>query len=293
MIDGLAESLTTTGAEPARRHPTAHVALWTALALSSTTWGCTSYEPASDTLELTGLSVMPESGSWACLQAGTLAPPRPVFSDTADRVVYSVQIVDLSTGQIYPDASVRACGVTDINCESPVTSMLSVDAEGWVDLPLFRNFTGYLEVRSADAVPLIFYLSEPIQESTVEYPLALVSLASLGPLVQLLGVPFEPDSGVLAVRAFDCQGSPASGVSLSTESDGATWYFVDGLPTRMSAVTGADGLAGIVNVDPGLAVVELAAQNGVSIDGPQSVVMRPGWMSAIFVRPAAGVRAPE
>jgi hypothetical protein len=183
--------------------------------------------------------------------------------------------------------------VTDINCESPVTSMLSVDAEGWVDLPLFRNFTGYLEVRSAEAVPLLFYLSEPIEESTVEYPLALVSVASLGPLVQLLGVPFEPDSGVLAVRAFDCQGSPASGVALSTESDGATWYFVDGLPTRMSSVTGADGLAGIVNVDPGLAVVELATQNGVSIDGPQSVVIRSGWMSAIFVRPAAGARAPE
>jgi hypothetical protein len=61
----------------------------------------------------------------------------------------------------------------------------------------------------------------------------------------------------------------------------------------MSSVTGADGLAGIVNVDPGLAVVELATQNGVSIDGPQSVVIRPGWMSAIFVRPAAGVRATE
>jgi hypothetical protein len=278
---------------PISRVPISRVPSGAALALAFMAWGCTSYEPASDTIELTALSSTASSGNWACLQPGTQAAPRPVFSETVDRVVYSVQIVDLSTGQIYPDASVRACGVADINCESPVTDTMSVDAEGWVDVPLFRNFTGYLEVRSEDAVPVLFYLSEPIQQSTVEYPLAIVSLASLGPLVQLLGVPFEADSGVLAVRVFDCQGNPADGVSLSTESDGVTWYFVDGLPTRMGSGTGADGLAGIVNVDPGLAVVELAAQNGVSIGGAQSVVIRPGWMSAIFVRPAAGVRAPE
>jgi hypothetical protein len=206
-------------------------------------------------------------------------------------VIYSIQVVDLSTGQLYPDARVRACGIADVTCENPVTNLLPVDDEGWVDIPLFRNFTGFLEVTSADMVPFLFYLTEPVVEPTVEYPLAVISIASLGPLVQLLGVPFQPNTGVVAARAFDCTGGTATGVSLSTGNDATAWYFVDGLPTTMGAGSGSDGLAGLVNVDPGIAVLDLKAPNGASIGGPQSVVIRPNWLSALYVRPPASARA--
>jgi hypothetical protein len=250
---------------------------------------CTEYEPASDTLTSRIDSLVPggSNGNWDCVDPVMRAAPRPVFSETVDRLVYSIQLVDLSTGQLYPDVRVRACGIADINCENPVTDMLSVDAQGWVDLPLFRNFTGFLEITSSAAVSTLFYLTDPVEESIVEYPLALVSIASLGPLVELLGVQPEPNTGIVALRVFDCDGSTASGVSLSTDDAGMPWYFVDGLPSSTSRGTGADGLTGLVNVEPGLAEIDLRAPNGLSVDGLQSFVVRPNWLSYGYVRPPA------
>jgi hypothetical protein len=263
------------------------------MTLAAQHWGCTDYEPASDTLPADAVNELSPPGSsreWGCLSSEEEPVVVPVFAQTVARVVLSVQIVDLSTGQIYPDARVRACGVADINCENPVTDALPVDAQGWVDVPLFRDFTGFLEITSAEAVPFLFYLTEPLTQSTVEFPLGIISIVSLGPLVQLIGVDLEPSTGVIAVRSFDCTGSPALGVTLSTDTDGVPWYFVDGLPTGMGRVTEADGLGGLVNVTPGLAVVDLLTPSGVSINGAQSVVVRPNWLSAAYVRPRTGRR---
>jgi hypothetical protein len=251
--------------------------------------GCSEYKPASDTVESLVGSLEPggSTSDWSCVDPGMRVAPRPVFSQTVDRLVYSFQLVDLSNGQLYPDVRVRACGLSDINCENPVTDMLQVDAEGWVDIPLFRNFTGFLEIRSAAAVSTLFYLNDPVEESTVEYPVGLISIESLGPLVQLLGVQPQANTGIVALRVFDCDGNTASGVSLSTNNAGLPWYFVDGLPSSTSRGTGADGLTGLVNVEPGLAEVDVRAPNGISVDGMQSVVVRPNWLTYGYVRPAA------
>jgi hypothetical protein len=256
---------------------------------------CTSYEPASDTLpdDAVGqLAAAAPGESWDCLERGAEPLPVPTVAQANDRVVYSVQFVDLSTGRIYPDAQVRACGVADINCEAPVTNTLRVDAQGWVDLPLFRNFAGFLEVTSSEALPYLFYLTEPLVASTVEYPIVTVSLTSVGALVELLGVDPEPGTGFIALRAFDCDGDTAPGATVSGTDEGVPWYFVDGLPTSTATATGPDGLGGFVNTPPGLAVVDLKAPNGVSIRGAQSVVVRPNWVSSAYVRPRSGKRSP-
>jgi hypothetical protein len=258
--------------------------------------GCSAYEPASDTLPVdtvTGLTPTAPGESWGCLSSTQEPAPVPAFAPEGNRVVYSVRFIDLSTGRIYPDAEVRACGVADINCAEPVTETFRVDAEGWVDLPLFENFAGFLEVTSSEAVPYLFYLTEPLVESTVEYPIVTVSLASLGPLVELLGVNVEPGTGFVALRAFDCDGNTAAGATVSATSDGVSWYFVDGLPTSRGTATGTDGLGGFVNVPPGLAVVDLKAPNGLSIGGPQSFTVRPNWVSSAYVRPRNGRRSPS
>jgi hypothetical protein len=263
--------------------------------LASESWACTAYEPASDRLPIEQVGslnpAVTANSDWSCLDPDAQAAPTPVAAGPAGRVIYSIQVVDLSTGQIHPDARVRACGFADINCENPVTNWLTVDAEGWVDVPLFRDFLGFFEVMASDTVPYLFYLAEPVRESTVEYPLGVVAVETLGPLVQLLGVPVEPENSVIAARAFNCDGDTATDVSLSTDGDGVPWYFVDGLPTSMGSGTGADGLAGLANVEPGLVVFDLRAPNGMSIGGPQSVVVRPNWLSAVYVRPPGGMRA--
>ena len=60
-------------------------------------------------------------------------------------VVYSLRLVDLVTQEPVPDVVVDACALTDITCNAPVAARLTPDAEGWVNVPLTSNFTGYLE----------------------------------------------------------------------------------------------------------------------------------------------------
>jgi hypothetical protein len=209
----------------------------------------------------------------------------PVFAGNAPQVIYSMQMVDLSSGVIYRNLQVRACALTDVNCSNPLTNMLSVNEQGRVDVPLFQNFTGYLEITSDELVPQLFYVNAPLQPRTApDFPLAMVSLSSLGPLLQLLGN-VGPDTGIIGIRIFDCQGVTATGVSLSSDKDDARpWYFVDGLPSSMQAETGREGLAGFIDVPPGLTVVRAEGPDGTDL-GLQSMVVRPGWMSSMYVRP--------
>jgi hypothetical protein len=252
--------------------------------------GCTEFDPGSDTLldesDSTLLPPGPPGEDWSCLGGEpTVAPP--VFARDAPRVVYSVQFVDLSSGEIYRNIEVRACPLTDVNCTSPVASGLRVDAAGWVDVPLFEGFTGYLEVTSDETIPYMFYLNEPLEPQTEqEFPLGIVSLANIGPLVGLVGGTYVPGTGVVALRIFDCQGVPASGVSLSSEPEGTAFYFAGGLPTNAAKSTGTDGLAGFVNMAEGSTVVQAFTRNGVAIKEPQSVVVRPNWMTAVYLKAA-------
>lgn len=211
----------------------------------------------------------------------------PVFSGTAPRVIYSLQMVDLSSGAIYRNIRVRACALTDVTCSNPLTSVLGVNEQGLVDIPLFQNFTGYLEITSEEIVPQIFYLTEPLQpRPEPDFPLAMVSLANVVPLVQLLGVELDPSLGMVALRIFDCNADTAPGVSLSTDNDDVTpWYFVGGLPSSTQEETGTEGLAGFVSVPPGLTVFEARTAEGTLLGGQQSVVVRPGWMSSMYLRP--------
>ena len=216
-----------------------------------------------------------------------MQPSAPVFAGAAPRVIYSLQMVDLSSGAIYRTIQVRACALTDVNCANPLTDWINVNEQGRVDVPLFQNFTGYLEIMSPELVPQLFYLTEPLQpQARPEFPLAMVALTSLVPLVQLVGVELQPTMGLIALRIFDCQADTAIGVSLSTEDDVAVpWYFVGGYPSSQQTETGTEGLAGFLNVQPGLAVFEATNPDGMVLGGRQSVLVRPGWMSSMYLRP--------
>lgn len=257
--------------------------------------GCTEFEPGNDTLSdetnNTALLPGPPGEDWSCLDSAPAETVAPVYAGNAPRVLYSVQFVDLSSGQLYRNLEVRACGLTDVTCARPVASGLHVDAEGWVDVPLFQGFTGFLEVTSDETLPYMFYLVDPLEpQSAPEYPLGMVSLASIGPLVQLIGERPVEGTGFVALRIFDCQGVTASGVSLSSDPSSSPFYFAGGLPTRSETATGPDGLGGFSNMAPGSIVVEATTRTGVRIRGPQAFAVRAGWMTAAYVK-VAGTRA--
>ena len=254
--------------------------------------GCTEFEPGTDTLNRfddgVGALEPTEGADWRCLAQPVQQPSAPVFAGAAPRVIYSLQMVDLSSGAIYRSIQVRACALTDVDCNNPLTDWLSVNEQGRVDVPLFQNFTGYLEIDSSlgEIVPQLFFFTEPLQpRAEPEFPLAMVAVTNLPPLVQLLGVEPQPTSGMIALRVFDCGGKTAAGVSLSTPSGAVPWYFVGGLPSGTQTETGPEGLAGFLDVPPGVAVFDAVTEDGTVLGGLQSVVIRSGYMSSMYLKP--------
>lgn len=252
---------------------------------------CTQFESGTDELPVPETSVVnaerpPPDERWGCLTKTEKPPAPPVPAANAARIVYSVQVIDFATGELLPGTRVRACGLSDVNCERPITETVEVDSRGFVDLPLFENFTGFFEYTGPQIAPYLVYQAEPLPaQSFTDYPFAAISKANVAPLIQLLGLTEEEGTGIVAIRAFDCQGNPASGVSLSSQSRAVPWYFVDGLPTLDSTATSADGLGGFVNVPAGVMLMDAKTPSGVSIAGPQSFAVRPGWVSGMFLRP--------
>lgn len=228
--------------------------------------------------------------NWRCLQQAQGATgPGLRAGEGAPRVVYTLQFVDLSTGANYPDVRVRACGIADITCLTPVADYVQVDARGYVDLPLFEGFLGFLEISSPQILPSLMFLTEPLEPRLgPEFPYGLISIDSVPPLLELLRVAQEPNTGIFASRVFDCDGNLASDVSFA--GPGFSYYFVGGLPSAAATGTDPDGLGGFVNVPAGLAMIDALAPGGRSIAGPQSIVIRPGWLSSFYASPPGVVR---
>lgn len=253
--------------------------------------GCTEYEPASDTLPSTSenpLEGLPPAlgADWSCLGTGEERAPAPGMLGAA--VVYSLRLVSLATQEPVPNVVVNACALTDITCNAPVASQLTPDSEGWVNVPLTSNFSGFLEIVSPGTVPYLFHLPDDGIRTMRDFPLLLIDLESFGALLQALRIQADPTLGAIAMRAFDCQGDPAPGVALQTNSGGVPFYFDNGLPNTTRRLTDAGGLAGFIGAVPGVTLLESELANGTTTS-TKSLIIRPGWMTSVFMRPAQGV----
>jgi hypothetical protein len=221
------------------------------------------------------------------LRAGR-GPARPPGA-TGGIIVYSLQLVDLATDEPHANATVRACGLTDVMCDTPVTPTMMTDSEGWVSLRLTQNFVGFLEIVSERAVPYVFYLpSEGLRRTTSDYPLAMIGLESFQGLLATYQLPLDPTLGGIAFRSFDCQGNPARGVELTSDRSGVPWYFDQGLPNTERRQTDESGLGGFVSSEPGLSILEASLPDGRTIES-MSIIVRPSWIAAGYLRPAAAL----
>ena len=264
-----------------------------------TALGCSSFDGGSDVLLEAQFAAETQPNTpgsdWSCLGAPPSAAPLALV-ESQKRVILSVQLVDLTTRLVPRTVRSRACTLTDVECTQPASDWVLADDQGWVDLMLFEGFVGYIESVGEGYVSGAMYLNDALDDSmTVDYPVAMISTDSLAALAGLLQVPLDPMSGMIAIRAFDCQGVTAPGVSLQKPGAGVPWFFADGLPTVSVDRTGDDGFGGFVNVPPGLVQVDAQSPTGASISGPNSFVVRPGWFSSAFVappgrRPRAGAR---
>jgi hypothetical protein len=246
---------------------------------------CTDFEPGADELLPEELTQSLEPGrDWTCLRDDPLPPP-PYLSNpvTARRVVQSVQFLSIATGETLPSISVRACSQRDVQCAEPITDALPVGADGWIDLPLYEGFAGYLEVTGETVIPTVLFYPTPITAVDVyASPVALVERSVLPALTRELGSQQTDELGLVVLRALDCRGQDALGVQFSIDSGGSPWYFVGGLPSLRVTETAESGIGGFTNVSVGIAVVRaLLAESMRPIVEPTSVLVRPGWMTAL------------
>jgi hypothetical protein len=199
-------------------------------------------------------------------------------------VVYSLRLVDIASGEPFTSAAVKVCGLADITCSSPLMDQMKPDADGWLDLPLTANFAGYLEIQSEGAVPYIFLLPDDGIRTMRDYPLVMIGLENFAALLSALRIQFDPTLGAIAVRAFDCQGAPAPGVVLESNSGGTPFYFENGLPNTAREQTDPDGLGGFIGSVPGVTLFQAELVDGTQTSA-KSLPIRPGWMTTTFMRP--------
>jgi hypothetical protein len=251
--------------------------------------GCTEFEPGTDELDPSSdvLEQLTEaSADWSCL--GTTPDRSAAPGALGAAITYSLRLVDIATGSPFPGLTVRACGLTDIDCMMPVADDLRPDADGWVDIPLTENFAGFLEMESPTSVPYLFYLPSEGLRTMRDFPLLMISLQSFQALVGALGVVGNAELGAIATRAFDCQGAPAPATVLTNNTGGVPYYFADGLPDVTRRQTDDDGLAGFLNAPPGVTLIQVQLGDG-SVVNRKSIIVRRGWLSAVYMRPAGFV----
>ena len=256
---------------------------------------CTDYKPASDTLDSVSSPLDPQDSEvlddfgadWSCLGREPAAP-LPLPGALGASIVYSIRLVDLATGNAMPEVTVRACGLTDITCDAPVTDVIDTDEEGYANVPLTANFRGYLEVQSPRAVSYLIPLPEGGLRTMRDFPMSMISLESFGALVSALRINPDPTLGAIGFRAFDCQGQTAGGVVLQTTTGGVPWYFENGLPNTERGLTDQQGLGGFIGTTPGVTVLEGELSDGTPT-ATKSIIVRAGWMTAGYLRPANAV----
>ena len=268
------------------------------LSLSLLTVACTPFEPGTDELSAgfddarVGSLMAAEGRDWSCI--GPVRPTSPVLRATANaaRLVQSLQLLSLASGAVPANVSVRACTQRDVDCANPLTPSIPLDAQGWVDLPLYDGFDGYVEITGPTiASTMLFYhdaLSTESRRDTT--PLGLVEKALLPMLTAAIGTQQDPALGIIYLRAFDCKGNAAPGVKYSVDKPGVPFYFVAGLPSSAVTETEGSGLGGFLNVAEGISVVNMRLSNAEKeIALPKSLLVRPDWMTGLRLIPALSV----
>lgn len=250
---------------------------------------CTPYEPGTDVLREDGAELTPGEGEgpadgpWSCVP-DSIEPTRYLGEESGSRrLVRSVQLLSLVTSAPIPGISVRACAQRDLECADPITPDLAVSADGWVDVPLYEGFVGYLEVTGDTVMSSALVFTTPVvgADTGSGGAFALVERDVLSTLTGAIGAQQSPTLGLVAVRALDCEERDASGIRYEIDKEGVVpWYFVGGLPSNSVSQTADSSLGGFVNVPPGLSVVSATLTTSQrTIVAPTSVLVRPGWMT--------------
>jgi hypothetical protein len=261
--------------------------------LALTALSCTKFASEFDSLqgeagdETRVAALEAGGGDWSGIAGAAPSPADPSAAPAPLTHAFSVE--DFVTGAPISDVQVRACFRPDVGCDSPATGYLVPGSDGKVRVPLYAGFNGYLEVTSEGMLPvLLFFAAEWSAEFLAELgqiPMQLLPVPALLALGDSARVQLDPSAGVLGINAYDCAGSAASGVRLEADSRAVAYAFVNDLPVLNQDVTSEQGLAGFVNVSPGVVVLRAFPDSSPSPLTVETLLVRGGWLTNVSVLP--------
>lgn len=247
--------------------------------------GCTELASGADRLPQVFRSSQPDAGApsdtrWGCLDA----PAPPTAVPLVPRIDLALTVVDTVAGAPPAGLTARACSRLDVMCETPLTPDVSPAIDGALHLAVLQQFNGFVEIRSPNTVPTMYFINRDLMRDTAE-SFGVISTAALAGLAAQGNVMLQPTLGHVLVRTFDCDREPASGVQLSSDKGGQPFAFVDGFPVVGRDETTSDGIGGFVNVPLDYVVLQgIVRSHGTALSNA-SVIVRPGWFSYGDVEP--------
>jgi hypothetical protein len=249
--------------------------------------------PNTSTLELA------PSGPWRCVNAP--AEPSVPMAPRASVRFQACDFISNCTMPV-TGLSARLCDKLDVGCNNPrITDLRDRGGLIEVDVPTGqRGFEGYLEVSSSRApcfdsavfgnaakgllcqlapdcdptaptlacdLPVyssIMWFFNPPLVADLEQPISLqlYPTAALPLVLDAAGGEFVPGTGSVFMTAIDCDGKPASGVTLEIaeyEDQAYPLYFDSGVLSNTASQTDSSGVGGFIRIPPGF--VEITGVN--------------------------------
>jgi hypothetical protein len=227
------------------------------------------------------------------------APPHDVepFVCMADApsqdatVAYSVHVQEFVSKRALKQLAVTACRANDVGCEQPVLHYSDTAGKGDVTLQLPLGFVGYLELRSSDALPGLYYVTQPVVSATHAKPLQLIAPMSLQLLAAASAQTVDMDAGLVVLEAYDCNGNAVGGIHFEqSKQSGIAFVIVDSLPTVDRMLTVRDdvndgAIGGFLNVDPGNGIFSARLGQDGPVLGSFNASVRAGTVTYIDIHP--------
>ena len=203
---------------------------------------------------------VPERASdpWGCI-----GEPPPASSTSTTSSVLTLHLMDLPTQRPLAGVETRLCGSDDTECEAPLSDILLSDDHGDVALAIdshaAADFNSFVLLTAPALMPARYFLGRSLPQGG-RMTVQLLNQADTGVLGDHMGIPFEPERGIVLLSVFDCHDKAGPGVALAgDQNDELTrqFYVVDGLPATTTAASATDrsGHAGFFNAKPGTLVV--------------------------------------
>lgn len=195
------------------------------------------------------------------------AAPAPEMSET---VHFTMPAREFVSDMPPKGLKVSACRINDLSCADPVATFEDGDGTGNIELELPYAFVGYLDVRSDDTLPALWYFTQPLTKSVVYKNLGMVAPSTLELLAAIAGYKSDTSKGLVVLEAFDCNKKATGGIHFEqSKSGGLPFFIIDSTPSAESTVTVRDDATdtasgGFLNATPGFTVFTAR----IGVDGP-------------------------